>query len=68
MAEGKVLLKAGDHAPVMPSLEVVGKVSEPPTQVGGIVKVGVTFGITVMVMVVVVKQGIPGMGGLGLKV
>jgi hypothetical protein len=50
-----VLFSAGDHVPVYPLLEVVGKgANMPPEQIGvTAVKVGTTFGVTVMVSVVV---------------
>ena len=53
-----VLLSAGDHVPVIPLLDVVGKADKlPPEQIGATaVKVGVTFGLTVMVNVVVVAH------------
>jgi hypothetical protein len=53
-----VLSKAGDHVPVMPLLEVVGNAdNEPPEQIAATcVKVGVTFGFTVIVIVVVVAH------------
>jgi len=53
-----VELNAGDQVPVMPFKEVVGKgEGVVPEQIGPIgLKVGVTFGLTTMVMVVVVAQ------------
>jgi len=53
-----VLLSAGAHAPVMPLLDVVGKApSGSPEQMGATaVKVGMMFGLTVMVRVVVVAH------------
>ena len=53
-----VLLIAGDHVPVILLLEVVGNAAKAsPLQIGATaVKVGVTFGLTVMVMVVVVAH------------
>jgi hypothetical protein len=53
-----VLSNAGDQVPVMPLFEVVGKAAKvAPEQIGAIaVKVGITFGLTVMVKVVVVAQ------------
>jgi hypothetical protein len=52
-----VLLIAGDHEPVKPLLEVVGKVKEPPLQIGATaVNVGVVGLFTVTVMVVVVAH------------
>ena len=50
--------KAGDHKPVYPSSEVVGKAFNiPPGHIGATeVKVGVVFGITVTVSVVVVAH------------
>ena len=47
----------GDQEPLMPLLEVVGSVNEPPEQIGATcVKVGVTLGFTVTVMVWVVAH------------
>jgi len=53
-----VLLSAGDQVPVTPLLDVVGKADNvPPEQIGATaLKVGVTFGVTVMVNVVVVAH------------
>jgi len=53
-----VLSKAGAHVPVMPLLEVVGNaVSVVPAQIGATaVNAGVTFGLTVIVKVVVVAH------------
>ena len=53
-----VLFKAGDQEPVMPLLEVVGKADKvAPEQIGATaVNVGVTFGLTVIVKVVVVAH------------
>ena len=53
-----VLLSAGAHVPVMPLLEVVGNgFNVPPEQIGATaVKVGVIFGLTVIVIVVVVAH------------
>ena len=53
-----VLLRAGAHVPVMPLLEVVGSGDKvAPEQMGGTaVNVGVTFGLTVIVKVVVVAH------------
>ena len=53
-----VLFKAGDQVPLMPSLEVVGSgFSVPPEQMGATAgNVGVTFGLTVTVYVVVVAH------------
>jgi len=47
------LSKAGDHVPVIPLVEVVGKADKAsPLQIGvTAVKVGVTFGVTVIVPV-----------------
>ena len=52
------LLSAGDHVPVMPLLEVVGKsVKVVPEQIGETcVNVGIMFGFTSMVIVVVVAH------------
>ena len=53
-----VLSKAGDHEPVMPLVEVVGNgASVAPEQIGATaVNVGVMFGLTVIVSVVVVAH------------
>jgi hypothetical protein len=53
-----VLSKAGDQVPVMPLVEVVGNaVSVAPAQIGATaVNVGVIFGLTVIVNVVVVAH------------
>ena len=53
-----VLFSAGDHEPVMPSLDVVGSAfNEPPEQIGATaVNVGVMFGLTVITSVVVVAH------------
>ena len=53
-----VLFKAGDQAPVMPLLDVVGSADKvAPEQIGAIaVNVGVMFGLTMMVKVVVVAH------------
>ena len=53
-----VLLSAGDHVPVMPLLDVVGNADKvAPEQIGATaVNVGVTFGLTVIVSVVVVAH------------
>ena len=53
-----VLSKAGVQVPVIPLLELVGNaVSVAPEQIGATaVNVGVTFGLTVMVNVVVVAH------------
>ena len=50
----EVLFNAGDHVPVMPFKEVVGKaVNVPPLQMGATAeKIGVTLGLTVIVRVV----------------
>jgi hypothetical protein len=52
------LSKAGDHEPVIPLLEVVGNGAKvAPEHIGATaVNVGVTFGLTVMVKVVVVAH------------
>jgi len=51
-------LSAGAHVPVMPLLEVVGNgFKVPPSQIGATaVKVGLIFGLTVIVNVVVVAH------------
>ena len=53
-----VLFKAGAQVPVIPLVEVVGKADNvPPEQIGATaVNVGVTFGFTVIVKVVVVAH------------
>ena len=53
-----MLSKAGDQVPVIPLLEVVGNaVSVAPEQIGATaVNVGVMFGLTVIVNVVVVAH------------
>jgi hypothetical protein len=53
-----VLSKAGDQVPVMPLVEVVGKVDKAaPEQIGATaLNVGVMFGLTVIVNVVVVAH------------
>jgi hypothetical protein len=50
-----VLSNAGDHVPVTPSVEVVGNAAnESPEQIGATVaKVGITTGLTVIVIVLV---------------
>jgi hypothetical protein len=52
------LSKAGDQEPVYPSSEVVGKAPKaPPGHIGATAaKVGVVFGITVTVSIVVVAH------------
>ena len=53
-----VLFSAGDQVPVIPLVDVVGKAANAvPEQIGATaVKVGVTFGLTVIVNVVVVAH------------
>jgi hypothetical protein len=53
-----VLFKAGDQAPVIPLLEVVGSADKvPPSQIGATaLNVGVIFGLTVMTNAVVVAH------------
>ena len=53
-----VLFSAGDQVPVMPSLEVSGNaLNVAPAQIGATAaNVGVTFGLTVIVKVVVVAH------------
>jgi len=52
------LFNAGDQVPVMPFVEVAGRVDKvAPEQIGATaLKVGVIFGLTVMVNVVVVAH------------
>ena len=53
------VFNAGDHEPVMPLVEVVGKAANvPPAQIAGTaVNVGtIVFGFTVIVIVAVVAQ------------
>ena len=52
------MFNAGDQLPLIPLVEVVGKAAKvPPEQIGAtVVKVGVTFGLTVIVKVVVVAH------------
>jgi hypothetical protein len=61
-----VLFNAGDQVPVMPLFEVVGNGDKVvPEQIGATtVNVGVTFGLTVIVKVVVVAH----CPALGVKV
>lgn len=52
-----VLFIAGNHVPVIPFVEEVGKVNVPPTQIGAIgLKVGVAGGPTFTVSVAVVAH------------
>ena len=53
-----VLLRAGDQVPVKPLLEVVGNADKvAPEQMGATaLKIGVMFGLTVIVSVVVVAH------------
>ncbi len=47
------LFMAGDHVPVIPFVEVVGKVNNPPEQIGATwVKIGVVNAFTVTLIVV----------------
>ena len=52
------MFKAGVHVPLIPLVEVVGKADKlPPEQIGvTALNVGVTFGFTVIVKVVVVAH------------
>ena len=52
------MFKAGDQAPVIPLVDVVGNADKvPPEQIGATaLKVGVMFGLTVIVKVVVVAH------------
>jgi hypothetical protein len=52
-----VLFTAGDQVPEIPLFDVVGRENVPPEQIAGTcVKVGVTFGLTVTVIVAVVPH------------
>ena len=53
-----VLFNAGDHVPVIPFVDVVGSADNvAPEQIAATaVKVGITFGLTVIVSVVVVAH------------
>jgi hypothetical protein len=53
-----VLFSAGDHEPLIPLVEVVGNAAKvPPEQIGvTAAKVGVIFGFTVIITVVVVAH------------
>ena len=53
-----VLFKAGDQVPVIPLLDVVGRAARVvPEHIGATaVKVGVTFGLTVIINVVLVAH------------
>jgi hypothetical protein len=52
-----VLFTAGDHVPVIPSLDDVGKLKAAPEQIAAIgLNVGVTIGFTTMVIVAVVAH------------
>ena len=53
-----VLFNAGDHVPLIPLVDVVGNAdSVPPEQIGATgLKVGVTFGFTVIVNAAVVAH------------
>ena len=52
-----VLFITGNHVPVIPFVEEVGKVNVPPAQIGAIrLKVGVTDGFTVTLNVAVVAH------------
>ena len=52
---------AGDHVPVMPFVEVVGKMGAiPPVQIAGIgLNVGVILGVTVIILLKIVAQPLP---------
>ena len=53
-----VLLITGDHVPLMPLLEIVGSVNDPPAHIGDIcVNAGVSWGIIIMVIIAVAAQG-----------
>ena len=51
-------MSAGDHVPVIPSLDVVGNALKvPPEQIGATaLNVGIMFGLTTIVRVVVVAH------------
>ena len=53
-----VLFNAGDHVPLIPLFDIVGKADKlPPLQIAATgEKVGITFGVTVIIMVVVVAH------------
>ena len=53
-----MLFKAGDHVPLIPLVEVVGNADKvAPEHIGATAaKIGVTFGLTVIVNVVVVAH------------
>ena len=53
-----MLFNAGDHVPLIPLVEVVGNADKvPPEQIGATAaNVGVTFGLTVIVNVVLVAH------------
>ena len=52
-----LLFIAGHHVPETPLVDVLGKVNEPPTQIGAMaVNVGVTLGFTVTNNVAVVAH------------
>ena len=53
-----MLFNAGDHVPVIPSMDVVGNADKTaPEQIGATgLKVGVMFGLTVIVNVTVVAH------------
>ena len=54
----ELLFNAGDHVPVIPLIDVVGKADKlPPLHIEATdEKVGLTFGVTVIVIVVVVAH------------
>ena len=52
-----VLLIVGDHVPLIALFDVVGNVNEPPVHIAFIcVNVGLTAGLTLTVMVVVLEH------------
>ena len=55
-----MLFTAGNHVPVMPFVDVVGKVNEPPAHIGATcVKIGATGVFTATVNVAVDAHGFP---------
>ena len=52
---------AGDHVPVMPLVEVVGKIGAiPPVQIAGIAaNIGMVLGVTVIILLKIIAQPLP---------